>query len=128
VKILFHGSSRGGLRYLKPSSHRVSFATPSFTLAVAFSAKWADREFEFGRIGKGPWTFKEKIPGALRLLDCRGYIYVLTKPENFHPRKRGHGLGPYEWTSRKGSPLIEVAEIKSVYRALTLLGVRLKSK
>jgi hypothetical protein len=128
MKILFHGSSRPDLKYLKPSRH-ISFATPSFALAVAFSASpWSDRELDFGRIGNGPWTFKEKIPGAFKLLDKRGYIYVLLKPEHYHPRKRGNGLGPYEWTSKKGSPLLKVAEIKNVCQALVSFGVRLKSK
>jgi hypothetical protein len=128
MKILFHGSSKRGLRYLRPSSGHVSFATPSFALAVAFSAQWSDRQLEFGRIGNGPWTFKERVRGAFKLLSVRGTIYVLTKPENFHPRKRGNGLGPFEWTSKKGSPLLEVVEIKNVYQTLTLLGVRFKSK
>jgi hypothetical protein len=125
---LFHGSPKRGLTSIKPAPGKRVWATPDVVLAVTFARFWNDKDFSLGRIGRGPWTMVEQYRGAFRLLRGTGYLYLVLRPDNFRPRPRGKGLGPYEWTSRKGSPVMPLMVIPNVYEALVAMGVRLKRK
>ena len=125
---LFHGSQNGDLKILRPQGTRPVFASPDPVLALAFSRPWSDRELEFGWIGKGPWRFREMVPGALKLLEGPGHLYAIVDARSFVPRPLGKGLGPDEWTSTKPAPVVKIATIDNVIAALVTAGVKMIPK
>jgi hypothetical protein len=126
---MYHGSSREGLRSLKPhpghplGGEEVVFGTPDRGLAVSNIPKWTDDDFEQGRINDEPWEMREKYPGAFQKLfgKARGTLYTLPS-EGFRSDPR---LMRSEFVNSRPVKPIGREKIRDVLKELRLAGWKL---
>lgn len=126
---LYHGSSEGQLKILKPNRSKLAkkpvlFAATFPEIAVAMSGHWDDSDFEFGRTLSGdddpltvPYEMRELRKGAFKEFFEMTPVFIYTlKDRSFHQEDY---LQDFERVSFNPVVPISVEEVRSPLRYLS---------